>query len=65
MITSAQEQFILSLANKIEGGGVRFISQSSTIKHMDGLTSGEKKGRMSKATASWVIDELKAMAEED
>ena len=55
-MTTKQEQFIVSLANKITGRSERFVSQ-----HRDFLgLSSSKCSRLSVAEASAIIDDLQA-----
>lgn len=61
-MTTKQEQFIVSLLNRITGRSERFISQHRRFLSSElGLNSGKSNGKLSKAEASALIDRLQGM----
>lgn len=56
--TEKQVSYIISLYNKAHGGGASYLSQCVNL----GLNNRQKKGGMTKAEASAIIDDLLAQA---
>ena len=55
--TEKQISYILTLASKIQGTRVGYLSQVTCVS----LNQRQKRGGMTKSEASAIIDELKAM----
>ena len=57
--TEKQISYILTLASKIQGTRVGYLSQVTCVS----LNQRQKRGGMTKSEASAIIDELKTMAD--
>ena len=57
--TEKQISYILTLASKIQGTRVGYLSQATCVS----LNQRQKRGGMTKSEASAIIDELKTMAD--
>ena len=57
--TEKQISYILTLASKIQGTRVGYLSQVTCVS----LNQHQKRGGMTKSEASAIIDELKTMAD--
>ena len=57
--TEKQVSYILTLASKIQGTRVGYLSQVTCVS----LNQRQKRGGMTKSEASAIIDELKTMAD--
>lgn len=57
--TEKQISYILTLASKIQGTRVGYLSQVTCVS----LNQRQKRGGMAKSEASAIIDELKTMAD--
>ena len=54
--TEKQIDFILSLASRVQGSRVRFLSEVDAVW----LSQRDRRGHMTKARASEIIDDLKS-----